>query len=58
MIPVIVKLYESPSRAGGLLMINYPSFFPATDPLPQNIVGYRYTLMVFIAQKSGNDNSC
>jgi hypothetical protein len=22
MIPVIVKLYESPSRAGGLLMIN------------------------------------
>ncbi len=23
MIPVIVKLCESPSRAGGLLMINY-----------------------------------
>ena len=24
MIPVIVKLCESPSKAGGLLMINYP----------------------------------
>jgi hypothetical protein len=26
MIPVIVKLCESPSRAGGLLMINYSDF--------------------------------